>query len=60
VVIISEEENEIEEDQEDDIDKQKQRDELNNLGVENTWKLLSDSKDKKKPPEEKRIFRGFK
>ena len=48
-----------EEDQEDQEDIKKEKEALDKLGVGSTFNLLSEHKDKKKEPEEKREFRGF-
>ena len=47
------------EDQEDEEEVKKEKEALNKLGVGSTFNLLSEHKDKKKEPEEKRAFRGF-
>jgi len=47
-----------EENQENEHDVQKEKDEIERLGVSSTWNLLSESKSKKKI-EEKREFKGF-
>ena len=49
-----------EEDKEEQEEKKKEKQALDDLGVDSTFNLLSDSKDKKKDPEEKKEFRGFK
>ncbi len=47
-----------EEEQENDHDVKKEKDEIERLGVANTFNILSDSK-KEKKSDEKREFRGF-
>jgi len=47
-----------EEDQENEHDVQKEKDEIERLGVSSTWNLLSESKPKKNK-EEKKEFKGF-
>ena len=43
----------------EDIKEEKEN--LNKLGVSETWSLLKDSSNKKKSPDEERpVFRGFK
>ena len=45
--------------EEDQEDIKKEKEALENLGVASTFNLLSENKDKKKEPEEKKEFRGF-
>ncbi len=47
-----------EENQENEHDVQKEKDEIERLGVTSTWNLLSESKPKKNT-EEKKEFKGF-
>jgi len=48
------------EEQENEHDVQKEKERMENLGVSSTWDVLSDPDKKKKKPEEKREFKGFK
>ncbi len=47
-------------DKESDKDVKKERDRLKDLGVSNTWDCLTSSDKKKKEPDKKTAFRGFK
>ena len=48
------------EDHDDDESVKEEKDKLEKLGVSETWSLLKDSDNKKKrPDQEKPVFRGF-
>jgi hypothetical protein len=53
-----ENEHDVQKEKEHDVQKEKER--MENLGVSSTWNVLSDPDKKKKKPEEKREFKGFK
>ena len=48
------------EEQENEHDVQKEKELVESLGVSSTWNVLSEPGNKKKKPEEKREFKGFK
>jgi hypothetical protein len=48
------------EEQENEHDVQKEKELMESLGVSSTWNVLSEPGNKKKKPEEKREFKGFK
>ena len=48
------------EEQENEHDVQKEKERMEKLGVSSTWDVLSEPDKKKKKPEEKREFKGFK
>ena len=49
-----------EEKEEEELSLENERKKLKELGVDSTWNILSSGEKKKKEPEKKKAFRGFK
>ena len=48
-----------EDENENELSMDKERKKLTEMGVTSTWEILTTGEKKKRPPEERKAFRGF-